>query len=225
MAKTKRLFTGIAGMTLGGALTLAPMLAMANPAMEPMLVAQNEQTPFTLDVLKNLSYNIPDQGRYPLNKGVYVGGTFNLNLIRPIAIGDVDADGDQDAAVILRRRSAVGPEELIYLAVLTASPDGSITNPDTYFLGDRVRVQSLVIQDGQIRLNMLKHQEGDPQCCPSALVSEAYQLDNALGTLKPITLSEQQRQEIHIRDLPTQELPGDQDQPFQPELDQFQIQL
>jgi hypothetical protein len=176
-------------------------------------------------MLKNLSYTIPDQGTFPLNNGQFPGGTFTLAMIKPIALGDVDQDGDQDAAVILRRQSVVSPDELIYLAVVTAGPDGSITNPDTYFLGDRVRVQSLVIKDGQIRLNMLKHQEGDPQCCPSSLVSQAYELDNADATIKPITLNEQQRQEIHIQDLPTQNLPGDSDQPFQPQDNQFQIRL
>lgn len=225
MAKTMRLLTGIIGTTLWGTVALTPALARTPTIPSPLLLAQNENPPLTLDVLKNLSYNLPDQGTYPLNNGQFVGGTFNLDMIKPLAIGDVDQDGDQDGAVILRRRSVVSPDELIYLAVVTAGPDGSVTNPDTYFLGDRVRVQSVVIQNGQIRLNMLKHQEGDPECCPSSLVSQAYQLDDTAGTLKPITLSEQQRQEIHIKDLPTQNLPGDQDQPFQPASDQFQIQL
>ncbi|MBD2652930.1 hypothetical protein H6G45_05350 [Synechocystis sp. FACHB-383] len=200
-------------------------LVMATPLRPPLEIAQNSSAPLTVDVLKNLSYSIPDQGTYPLNNGVFTGGTFNLNLIKPIALGDVDQDGDQDTAVILRWDSAVGPEELIYLAVVTDGPDGPIANPNTYFLGDRVRVQSLVIKNGQIRLNILKHQQGDPQCCPSALVSEAYQLNTGEGTLEPITLNEQQRQEIHIQDLPSQALPGDQDEPFQPPEDQFQIQL
>lgn len=200
-------------------------VAMAAPFKPPLAVAQNDSAPLTVDGLKNLSYTIPDQGTYPLNNGVFTGGTFNLNLIKPIALGDVDQDGDQDAAVILRWDSVMGPEELIYLAVVADGPDEPIVNPNTYFLGDRVRVQSLVIKNGQIRLNILKHQPGDPQCCPSALVSEAYQLNSGEGTLEPITLNEQQRQEIHIQDLPSQDLPGDQDEPFQPPEDQFQIQL
>lgn len=209
---------------LVGGQALVPVVT-AFPLTRPPAIAQNGSAPLTVDVLKNLSYTIPDQGTYPLNNGVFTGGTFNLNLIKPIALGDVDQDGDQDGAVILRRQSVVSPDELIYLAVVTAGPDGSPTNPDTYFLGDRVRVQSLVVKNGQIRLNILKHQPGDPQCCPSALVSEAYQLNSGEGTLAPITLNEQQRQEIHIQDLPSQALPGDQDEPFQPSLDQFQIQL
>ncbi|WP_237269722.1 hypothetical protein [Synechocystis sp. CACIAM 05] len=210
--------------TLVGGQALVPVVT-ASPLTPPPAIAQNGVSPLTVDVLKNLSYTIPDQGTYSLNNGVFAGGTFSLNLIKPIALGDVDQDGAQDAAVILRWGSAVGPEELIYLAVVTDGPDGQIANPITYFLGDRVRVQSLVVKNGQIRLNILKHQPGDPQCCPSALVSEAYQLNSGEGTLAPITLNEQQRQEIHIQDLPSQALPGDQDEPFQPPLDQFQIQL
>ncbi|AIE74596.1 MULTISPECIES: hypothetical protein [unclassified Synechocystis] len=209
---------------MAGGIALGPVVK-AVPPVGPSPIAQNGASPLTVDVLKNLSYTIPDQSTYSLNNGVFAGGTFSLNLIKPIAIGDVDQDGDQDAAVILRRQSVVSPDELIYLAVVAVGPNGSPSNPDTYFLGDRVRVQSLVIKDGQIRLNMLKHQQGDPECCPSSLVSEAYQLDAVAGTLQPITLNEQQRQEIHIQDLPSQALPGDQDEPFQPPLDQFQIQL
>ena len=209
---------------LVGGQALVPVVT-AFPLTRPPAIAQNGSAPLTVDVLKNLSYTIPDQGTYPLNNGVFTGGTFNLNLIKPIALGDVDQDGDQDGAVILRRQSVVSPDELIYLAVVTAGPDGSPTNPDTYFLGDRVRVQSLVVKNGQIRLNILKHQPGDPQCCPSALVSEAYQLNSGEGTLAPITLNEQQRQEIHIQDLPSQALPGDQDEPFQPSLALFLILL
>jgi hypothetical protein len=225
MAKTMGLLTGIVGTTLWGAVALAPAMAEATRIYSPLLVAQNGDSSLTLNGLKNFSYTIPDQGTFPLNNGQFVGGTFNLDMIKPIAFGDVDQDGDEDGAVILRRSSVISPDELIYLAVVTVGSDGSITNPDTYLLGDRVRVQSLVIKNGQIRLNILKHQEGDPECCPSSLVSEAYQLDNQEGIIKPISLTEDQRQEIHIQDLPTQNLPGGQDQEFQPQDDQFQIQL
>jgi hypothetical protein len=222
MLKPIRLASTIAGVVTLNSFVFSPIFAAPVQAKTTFEIVQ-APTRISTEILKNATYTIPDQGTYTLNQGSYDADNIKVSLIKPIALGDVDQDGDQDGAVILAVDTG-GSGIFIYLAVATINGD-QVSNPDTYFLGDRVRVQSLTIKDGQIRLNLLKHQADDPQCCPSQLVSMAYQLDNQTGTLKSIELSEQEKQKIHTEDLPSQMLPGDDNVPFQPQDDQFQIQF
>lgn len=222
MIKPSRFFPAIAGIFSLNVAILPPVVAAPMPVKLPLQMAQVTNQ-INLALLKNATYTIPEQGTFSLNQGQYKSNDVTVTLIQPIALGDVDLDGDQDAAVLLAVNTG-GSGTFIYLAVATIQ-NGQVSNPDTYALGDRVRVQSLAIKDGRIRLNMLTHQADDPQCCPSQLVSMAYQLDNQAGTLKPIELSEQEKQQIHVEDLPSQMLPGDDNVPFQPQDNQFQIKF
>jgi hypothetical protein len=111
-----------------------------------------------------------------------------------------------------------------YLAIVS-NQNGRLVNLDTYPLGDRVRVQTLRIKDGQVRLKMLKHKDTDPMCCPTDLIIEAYQINNTEGTLAPITLSEEQRQQVYVEDLPTPAIDNGDNGPVQPSLGEFQLKL
>jgi hypothetical protein len=85
-------------------------------------------------------------------------------------------------------------------------------------------VQSLSLKNNQVRVTLLQHQATDPLCCPSELVVQAYQLNDS-GELAPLTLSAQERQQIHIEDLPVPEVANDDDFPDQPALGEFRIRL
>lgn len=227
MITFRRFILFLAGTFAFNPLTVSPSVAAPLPISPRGEIAQLP-APMTLALLKNATYTIPDLGEnttsaYPLENGQYQANGVTVTLIQPIAMGDVDQDGNGDAAVILAVNTG-GSGTFIYLAAATIQ-NGQLSNPDTVPLGDRVRVQSLNIKDGRIRLNLLTHQADDPQCCPSELVSMAYQLNSQAGTLTPIELSDQEKQGIHIEDLPSQMLPGDDNTPFQPQDDQFQIKL
>jgi hypothetical protein len=176
-----------------------------------------------LGMLQNATYKIPEQGSYTLSNGSYQSGTVTVNLIKPTAIGDVNQDGVEDAAVILAVGTG-GSATFEYLAVVT-NQNGSPVNLDTYLLGDRVRVQTLSIKNGQVRIKLLKHKDTDPLCCPTNLVIEAYQLNQTEGTLAPITLSEEQRQQVYVEDLPTPAIDNGDNAPVQPPMGEFKIQL
>ncbi len=210
------------GLTLvTGGLTGEGAIAQSAPA-EVMAQTGGNLTP---GMLKNATYQIPDQGSFTLSNGVYQSGATQLTLTRKMAIGDVTGDGVQDAAAILALETG-GSGTFIYLAVM-ASQGGKPANLDTLFLGDRVRVQNLTIKNGQVRVQMLKHKSTDPQCCPTNLVTEVYQIDNSLGKLAPITLSESQKQQIYVEDtpLPVIDKIDNDNAPYQPELGEIQIKF
>lgn len=179
----------------------------------------------TLNALKNATYTIPDQGSFSLSNGSYQKDSVTLNLINPIALGDINSDGVQDAAAILALQTG-GSGTFMYLAIIS-SQAGTITNLDTIPLGDRVRVQSLNIKNGQVRLNILKHKSTDPQCCPTNLVTEVYQLNQSSTKLAPMTLSESQKQQIYIEDtpLPLIDKIDNDNTPVQPQLGEIQLKL
>lgn len=191
----------------------------------PASILAQTQGNLTPAMLKNATYQIPDQGSFTLSNGVYQSGSTKLTLTRKMAIADVTGDGVQDAAAILALETG-GSATFIYLAVM-ASQGGKPANLETLLLGDRVRVQSLTIKDGQVRVQMLKHQSTDPQCCPTNLVTEVYRIDNTLGKLAPMTLSESQKQQIYVEDtpLPLIDQIGNDNAPYQPELGEIQIKF
>ncbi|BFM40100.1 hypothetical protein [Synechocystis sp. LKSZ1] len=204
---------GLGGLTLG--------LENSQPALASA-VAQSPASPLTLQALKNATYTLSQQGTFTLSNGTLQQGNTTLTLIPPIALGDINQDGSQDAAVILALNNG-GDSTFMYLAVVTIQGNG-LSNVDTYRLGDRVRVQSLSVKGGQVRVTLLRPKPTDPPCCPTDLVVEAYQL-NPAGVLAPITLSESQRQQIQVEDLPIPTVAQDDDFPSQPSLGEFQIQL
>lgn len=217
MIKPSHFITAIAGIFTLNFVTLLPVIAAPIPVKASLEMAQMPSQ-ISLALLKNATYTIPEQGTYQLTEGQYEADDLTVTLLsEPIAVGN------GDAAVILGVNTG-GSGVFMYLAAVVIE-DGQVSNPDTISLGDRVRIQSLKIKDGRIRLNMLTHQADDPQCCPSQLVSMAYQLDDQAGTLKPIELSDQEKQQIHVEDLPSQMLPGDDNVPFQPQDNQFQIKF
>ena len=222
MLKSIRCITTIVGVATLNTVALSPVFAVPIQGKTTVEIAQIP-TQVSIEFLKNATYTIPEQGTYTLNQGSYESDNVKVMMLQPIALGDIDQDGDEDAAVILAVNTG-GSGTFMYLAAATIN-GGQVSNPDTYSLGDRVRVQSLKIKDGRIRLNLLKHQADDPQCCPSQLISISYQLDSQEGTLKPIELSDQEKQQIHVEDLPSQMLPGDDNVPFQPQDNQFEIKL
>lgn len=214
---------GIQGLVTGllwGALGLGGLMpGGGNP--QPVLaapVAQSPANPLTLQALKNTTYTLPQAGTFTLTNGTAQQGNTSLSLISPIAVGDIN----QDAAVILALNSG-GDSTFMYLAVVVVQGN-TLSNLDTYPLGDRVRIQSLRVKGGQIRVTMLRPKPTDPPCCPTDLVVEVYQL-NATQVLAPITLSESQRQQIQVEDLPIPAVAEDDDFPSQPSLGEFQIQL
>jgi hypothetical protein len=134
----------------------------------------------TLGELQNETYSLPNYGNVQLTNGEFENEElrYMAKLVnRPglIAMGDIDGDGEDDAAVLVTMNSG-GSGQFVYLASMIQQNDGSYENVASTLLGDRVGVQNLAIEDGQIAVNMITHGPEEPLCCPTMEVTEVYNL-------------------------------------------------
>ncbi len=75
-----------------------------------------------------------------------------LTMFGEPTFGDVDADGDQDAAVLLVNETG-GSGLFYYAALAIKNSDGSYQATNSLLLGDRIAPQTVEIRDGQIIYN------------------------------------------------------------------------
>jgi heat shock protein HslJ len=88
------------------------------------------------------------------------------------------------AAVIAT--SAGGSGSFSELALLSKRPDGW-ANTDTVLLGDRVKVNSLAIQNGMVVVRLMVHGPKDPMCCPALAVEKRFLIQD--NRLVPVSAS------------------------------------
>jgi heat shock protein HslJ len=135
-------------------------------------------------VLKNLEYQsyITESGMAPLENGEYREPTAPgldeetvVTLTDSVATGDLNGDGAPDAAVVVATNSG-GSGVFIDLAAVVVE-DGQPVNVAITPLGDRVKINSLTIEDGKIVVEMVTQGPDDPMCCPTQQVVETYVLE------------------------------------------------
>lgn len=137
-----------------------------------------------VEILQNTIYRgILDEG-VRLTGGTFEGEPFETSgasrpvvrlLTEPIAFGDLNGDGQADAAVLLVSHSG-GSGSFVYLAAVE-SRDGVADNVATLFLGDRVQVKFLEVDGGRLVATLLSHAPDDPACCPSLETVREFTLE------------------------------------------------
>jgi hypothetical protein len=98
-----------------------------------------------------------------------------IKITEPIAMGDLNGDGIEDAAVILISNPGTTGTYYDLAAVLNA--DGVPYNIATESLGESIQVKSLSIVSGVIKVEMVVHGPRDPLCCPTLPVTWSYRLE------------------------------------------------
>lgn len=101
-------------------------------------------------------------------------GSVLIALSEMQEFGDLDGDGDDDAAVLLVV-DADDDRMFIYLGAVM-NQNGSPVALGTVELGDRVKVDDMDIHDGQITVRMTTHTGDDPQCCPTLDATRTFNL-------------------------------------------------
>jgi heat shock protein HslJ len=159
-------------------------LPTATPTPVPPTSTSTPVSSLTLEMLQNATYpsEWEESGPITLTNGRYEGKPFVeggasrlvVTLIEPVAFGDLDGDGVEDAAVILAA-NAGGSGTFISLEAVR-NEGGEPVHLASYPLGDRVRIESLAIEGGQILLEMITHGPDDPMCCPTQQVVQTYAL-------------------------------------------------
>jgi heat shock protein HslJ/LysM repeat protein len=158
----------------------------------------------TGDALRNATYQGIYEEPVQLSDGKYEGKPFveggaarpTVTFVDFKAVGDLNGDGIEDAAVFLAENSG-GSGVFTYLAAVVAQ-DGAAINVGTQLLGDRVQLKTVSIEDGKIVVNMITQGPDDPFCCPTLEVRQSYEVQadqlvltssEEVGTLSPASLA------------------------------------
>jgi heat shock protein HslJ len=98
--------------------------------------------------------------------------------------GDLDGDGDEEAAVLLYSSSG-GSGTRSSIAIVDRRPGGA-ENVATRLLGDRVQVRSMAIASGTLSIDVVRAGPADPACCPGELATYTWTLGpDGLGDSQP----------------------------------------
>jgi heat shock protein HslJ len=149
---------------------------------------------FSFSALKNTAYQGFEIGvsrRVILKNGLWLGEPYQpggavapqVMLIDGIkAIGDLNGDGEDEAAVLLNYAPG-GTGQFLNLAVMSRSgtqASGKADNIATIFVGDRVRVRDLKIKNGKIVLGVVQVGPKDSICCPGEVAERIWQLNGTM---------------------------------------------
>jgi heat shock protein HslJ len=161
---------------LGAAQAPAPTLSPNSPAKAASL---------SLESLTNTDFRsgFTSSGRAPLSNGGYSepgaqgsAAQTAIRLLEPVAYGELP-DGQVAAAVALATET--GGSGTFYELALVVDMNGAPLNIASVFLGDRIKLNSIKFENGQVLLDMVKQGPDDPMCCPTQHVLQKYVLQGA----------------------------------------------
>ena len=161
------------------------MHVIAQVTGETASVVNVDESGLTEAALTEAQYDLPDLGAITLQAGRFErktgSGATEVDQVffQAAGFGDLDGDGNADAAAVLAVQSG-GSGSFYYLAAMLDQA-GEPEQAGVALLGDRIQLQSVTIQDGLIVVRMKAHAADDPMCCPSLDVTQTYRLaDGAL---------------------------------------------
>ncbi len=164
--------------------TLCRALLVALLVSPPACSQKTPPPPLTVEALMNTDYHSewPADGVAELKDGQYEeeivpGAASKLVIVvypDMYAFGDLNGDGVDDAAVVLAT-SAGGSGTFISLEAVV-NERGTPKHVASAQLGDRARINSLVIESGTVTVNLVTHGPNDPMCCPTQEASQEYKL-------------------------------------------------
>ena len=140
------------------------------------------QSGFTVEALRNAEYQSEWTASHlaPLADGVYTEAIAPDSATKiQVLLGDRMAFGPlgdgQDAAAVLTITDPGGSGTFHTLAVVVEQNE-ALVNVATTSLGDRVKIDSLAIREGEIVVDMVTQGPNDPFCCPTQRVVQTYAL-------------------------------------------------
>jgi len=139
-------------------------------------------TSFTREGLANAAYvcHFREDCRVSLSNGEYYepiegsSAQISLQLSNHFAFGDLDGDGLEEAAVVLV--SNTGGSGVFYDLGIVKIQDGELINLALISLGDRVLLNNLEIEAGEVVVTMIIAGPNDAMCCPSTPVTQRFRL-------------------------------------------------
>lgn len=138
--------------------------------------------------VKNIAYTINDgifSIKFVLKNGQAESaipesaGKNTLTMFGEPVYGDLDTDGDQDAAVLLVNQLG-GSGVFYYAALAMKNSDGSYQATNALLLGDRIAPQTVEIHDGQAVYNYAERKPNEPMTSQPSIGQSLYvQYDQA----------------------------------------------
>jgi len=132
----------------------------------------------SIGALENAAYPsaFSPEGVIRLHKGEFVDrvarlGSVHVMLTDHIAIGSLP-DGTGAAAVVLR--TTTGGNAAFHELTLMVEGEHGLRWQATAPLGDRVVVEGITMDKGDVVLTLREHAADDPMCCPTHLTSTRF---------------------------------------------------
>ncbi|MCB0194290.1 MAG: WG repeat-containing protein, partial [Anaerolineae bacterium] len=97
-----------------------------------------------------------------------------ITLGETIAYGDINDDGLEDAVVVLVTNPSGSGTFFDIVAVL--NDQGQPQPVAVKAMGDRIEINAITIDSGEISVDMVSHGPEDPQCCPSVEITRTFTL-------------------------------------------------
>jgi hypothetical protein len=151
-----------------------PTVELATPEPVPTV------SPLTVDMLKNGTYLLPQAGEtVTLVDGRYdraesMEDILHAELRDPIAFGDLNGDGAEDAAFLISEN--LGGTGFFVSLVAILNDGGIPVQTASRFIEDRPQINGLTIMGGRIAADLVIHGFEDPLCCPDFPAVQTFRL-------------------------------------------------
>jgi hypothetical protein len=177
-----------------GKTTLQPSVVQNTSSMTPsaaqLTTSQAVSSQLNKDLLKNSQYHAPDydktvnliDGKYESSSGV---DYLLVELLPEIAMGDLNWDNQEDAALLLAENG--GGSGVFVSLIAVTNQNGKPFQAGAALIDDRPKINALTIQAGTIILDATIHSASDAMARPSLPVIETYQLGSAGLSLTRLT--------------------------------------
>ena len=157
--------------------TSVPSVAVTDTLLPPAPSPTTPSLPSTPTIaglslagLQNGTYHTPAFGKtFTLVNGSFSSttatGTYTAEMVKIYALGDLNGDGVEDAAIILAEND--GGTGVFETVIAVFDEGGSPVQASELLLGDRVQIDSMNISSNVIHLGVHVQGPNDPMCCPS----------------------------------------------------------
>jgi hypothetical protein len=173
-------FPGAATPTIGLPAGETPPAVAQTPSLESTIAPSPAIPPLTAAMLRNGTYVLPESketvtlvdGKF--DRAESMENILHVTLMDPIAFGDLNNDGAEDAAIVLSEN--VGGTGFFMTVVAVLNQGGTPHQGPSRFLDDRAQLVGMVIIGGRIVVDAVIHGFQDPMCCPNNPVVESLRL-------------------------------------------------
>lgn len=158
-------------------------LLMVGLALAACGTAASEESTLSPEALQNAEYQTEwtpegivrlDNGEYRAPAAPGSASEIVITLSEHTAVGELD---EEAAAAVILYSSGGGSGTFRELHVMVER-DGQPYDIAWTLLGDRVQINALSIEDGEIVVDVVNHGPDDPMCCPTQQEVQTYTLQD-----------------------------------------------